>query len=309
MRIQQQDRRHSIPLDTTVDICVPILKRTDDLRRLLNSVPDWIDGVYVADNGPTDADRDGLYDCDYPFDLEVLELEFDVGIGRCRRAASKASDSEYIVVCDNDMELPTNLEVLIEILEDDASLGGVGGILDEYGNIRSGCCNFSENQWWGSKPALVQSIQEPPSTEWVGGHAIARFDKLANAMIVRRDALADYTWDGLMVDREHLDFFVGHWKDTDWEFAVCPEVIFRHHTGGSVDYEMQYRQGNRERQEQTLQTFKEKWGYGEVITGETRWFGTQRRPLSEQVANHIIMNLPSKYSVLLKSAVKRVIVR
>lgn len=307
MNGQKHHEEPQVQPDVTLDLCVPVLQRTEDLHRLFLSVPEWVDTVHVADNGPAEADRTHVYGGEYPFELDVIDLPFDVGIGRSRRAAAAASDAEYVVVCDNDMELPGNLETLVEILEADPSLGGVGGILDEHGSLRSGCCNLHDTTWWRGGTALVQTINDPPTTEWVAGHPIARFDKLANAMVVRQRCIADYSWDDSMVDREHLDWFVAHWQETDWEFAVCPEVVFRHHTGGPETYEQQYRHGNTERQERTLVEFCEKWGYDRVVTGDTRWFGTARRPIAERVANEALRHAPPRVVLPLKDAAKMVL--
>lgn len=209
------------------------------------------------------------------------------------------------------MELPSNVGVLLDVLDRDPSLGGVGGILDEYGTLRSGCCDFHEAEWWGDGQALVQSV--PPgktgAVDWSTGHPVARFDKLANAMVVRREALEDYSWDDALVDKEHLDFFVEHWRKTDWEFAVCPEVVVRHHTNGSTSYWNQFRHGNDDRQRSALDQFCEKWGYDRVVLGDTRWFGTADRPLADRLMNEFVRAVGPKYSLPVKDAAKWVIDR
>lgn len=292
-----------------VAVGVPVIDRWAKLETFLDSVPEWVHTVVVADNGGAGADRRGVYDRSYSFDLEVLDLDHDVGIGRCRRAVADATESEYLLVADNDMELPPNVDVLVEILDRDASLGAVGGVLDEHGTLRSGSCDFHEAEWWVDGRALVQSV--PPgkigAVNWSTGHPVARFDKLANAMVVRRAALDDYAWDGDLVDKEHLDFFVGHWRETEWEFAVCPEVVFRHHTGGPPDYWDQYRHGNADRQRRAREAFCAKWGYDRVVLGDTRWFGTAHRPLAERAMNALVRAVGPKYSLPVKDAAKRVI--
>lgn len=296
-------------LGKDVAVGVPVIERWQKLATFLESVPEWVDSVVVADNGDPNADRRGIYDGSYPFEVDVLDLGYDVGIGRCRSAIADASDSAYLLVADNDMELPANVGVLVDVLDRDPDLGGVGGILDEHGSLRSGCCDFEEADWWRDGRALVQSVAPGKigAVTWSTGHPVARFDKLANAMVVRRAALDDYAWDADLGCKEHLDFFVGHWHETDWEFGVCPEVVFRHHTGGSDRYWQQYRAKTADRQQRALDAFREKWGYDRIVLGDTRWFGTAHRPFGERLMNAFVRAAGPKYSVPAKDAAKRVL--
>lgn len=292
--------------EQSLAVCVPVIERTDDLERLLASVPRYVDEVVIADNGHTD-ERKHVYDRDYAFDVELVDLAYDAGIGACRTAAAASASTEYVLVCDNDMEIPDSVWRLVAALEAEDSLGGVSGILDEHGSLRSGCCNFEGESLYSGDRALVQQIGSDPPLEWIGGHPIARFDKLTNAAVLRRECVADYSWDTGLKDREHLDFYVGHWRRTEWEFAVCPSVVFRHHTGGSNEYETQWRHGNDDRQQRYREAFLSKWGYDRLVCGDTQWFGTDadgRSPL-EPLARTVERALPPRYYVPIKDAVKR----
>lgn len=291
--------------DSTIAIGAPVIERTAKLTQLLESVPSPVDTVYVADNGNI-ADRTDLYARDWPFRLDVIDLPYDVGIGKCRREIADACETDYLAVVDSDMELPANLGILAQILEADDSLGAVGGILNEPAGLRSGCCNLHTEEMRHGKTALVQAVRGDPEIETVAGYPIARFDKLANAMLVRQKCLDDYTWDPTMGDKEHLDWFIGQ-RVHDWEFAVCPSAVFKHNCGTHDAYREQFRTDARSRHFD--RRLCEKWGYRSVVWGDDRWFGTQRRPISVRLAKAAHRHLPFRYWYPIKRAAKAVLQR
>ena len=101
--------------DTALGVIV--LNRVDKLRSLLSSAIDRnIDAVYIADNGYRSEEKDELYNESYPFELTVLDLEFDVGLGYCRNAIVDEMDEEYLLMADSDHQLSNNIEILHKIL-------------------------------------------------------------------------------------------------------------------------------------------------------------------------------------------------
>lgn len=313
MAIDQQQTSATLgtpsPLQNrSVSLGVPFLMRSKKLHRLLLTVPDAVDRVVVADNGPEDVDRTRWLDGDYPFDLEVLDLGVDVGIGACRNAIVEATTSDYLVVADSDMALPSNLGALMTVLDHHPELGAVSGVLSEQGQLRAGVTDFHEDDLLRGKTALVQSIDEEKDVTWESGHPVAKFDKLPNAMLVRRECISDYGWDETLKDKEHLDFFVGHWQESNWEFGVCPDVIFRHYTDEEdSEYYQEYRHGNDERQSTWSDTFRQKWDYDRVLWGDNRWFATGSRPTAERLWKALAPALPMRYSHPIKRVVERVI--
>lgn len=288
----------------SLGLCVPILKRTEKLRRLLESISgSYVDSVYIADNGDTES-RDDLYAASYPFDLEVLDLPYDCGIGEARAEAAAVSTEEYLMVVDNDMIVPDSVWKLVALLEADDLLGGVSGILSEYGDLRSGCCNLHEETLLGGQTALIQEIRDDPSVEWYNEIPLARFDKLTNATVFRRECIESYGWDPDLKDIEHLDFYLGHKHRTDWEFGVCPEVVFRHFSGGDQDYEETFRHGNDERQRRYRERVKQKWGYDRLIWGDSQWFGTGERSTIEDIATLVERALPARFYVPVKDVIQ-----
>ncbi|NLV14366.1 glycosyltransferase [Haloarcula argentinensis] len=292
----------------SVTLCVPVLMRVQKLRRLLESLPPAVDEVIVADNGHTNQRQSVTNPEQYDADITVRALPHDCGIGRCRQQAAAAASNDYLLVADNDMILPDSIQPLLDILRADPDLGAVSGTLHEDGHLRAGVCNFREESIWG-RDLLVQTHDEDTTVETVGGHPLARHDKLPNAMVVRRACVEDYSWDGQLKDKEHLDWFLGHYHETDWEMGVCPSVVFRHEHGENEQYQQQYRHGNTERQQQYHDMVCEKYGYDDIVWGDTRWFGTERRPLVERLYNAVEGELPTSLSYPAKQAAKAVIGR
>ncbi|WP_254822983.1 glycosyltransferase family 2 protein [Haloglomus halophilum] len=277
---------------------VPVLQRTSDLRRFLSSaIESPIDTVIVADNGNS-GERQSLYQKSYPFDLEILDLQYDIGIGACRRAVAEACDDEYLLVVDNDMEVPHNIEILVDILKAAPNLGAVSGILLENERVRSGCRNLFIEELFGDRQALTLDIRTPPEVESVVGHPIAKFDFLTNAAIVKSECYADYCWDNEMIDREHLDFYTGHYFETNWEFAVCPAVTFPHHKQSNNKYRWQHRDGT-SKQESADVRFKRKWGFDKIWGGtRTEWIDTRDVPEKAPIW-FIRRYIPTRYEVQL----------
>lgn len=277
----------------TIAAGATVFSRAEKVADLLASVgPDSpIDRFYVADNGELTARKREIYGREYPFDLEVLDVEYDAGLGRSRAAIVEASEAPFLLVVDNDVEIPDNVGRLHDVLSARPDLGGVGGVLIEGDSIRSDCHDLHER---GS--LLVKDIREPKPIEAVAGLPVVAFDQIQNVALYRRECLEDYTWDPeYVIGWEHADFFLAHKQRTEWAFAVTPQVLFRHYPGGHADYTEKRR--DYDRNHRTKQYFLEKWGYDQVLYGQTRWLGTtdglpSTESLLVEVAKNGLLALP-----------------
>lgn len=241
---------------TDLAVGVPMFKRVERLSDLLNSVAKTkISSVYVADNGKMTAEKEELYNDEYPFNLTIFDIEYDSGLGNCRDTLVSKTNEDFLFFVDSDMRIPSNYDVLVEQLKSRPSLGGVGGIiLDEnQGRIRSTAGDLR------IEDDIVHKVNgQPTSFEYVAGSPLAEFEYIQNAAVFRRECLDDYSWDdSYLIGREHLDFFLGHKLNTEWDFAVSPQVIFPHNPGGSDDYSG-HRKSN-ERLEKSKKYFQNKW--------------------------------------------------
>lgn len=111
--------------ESTIALGVPVFQRTEKLRQLLNSVdPEFVDTVYVADNGKTET-RQELYGESFGFELNALDVEYDSGLGNCRRSIVEALTEDYLFVVDSDHVMPANADTLVRQLESRRDLGGI----------------------------------------------------------------------------------------------------------------------------------------------------------------------------------------
>lgn len=276
--------------DATVALGVPVFKRTEKLRNLLESAEDVpVDTVYIADNGHTE-ERRGVYDADYAFDLEVLDVEYDSGLGNCRHSVVEALSEEFLIIADSDHELPHNVATLVSQLQDRPEFGGVCGLLFEHGGLRGTCHDLFERG-----DLLVRDIRGKDA-DLVSGSPFVEFDFLQNVAAFRRECVADYAWDpNLQQGKPHLDFYVGHKRRTDWRFALCPEVQFPHYPGGGTDYETH--RNKRERLTDAREYFLGKWGYRQIVYGQLEWLETQDALPSDEraielLAKRVLTRLP-----------------
>jgi hypothetical protein len=270
-----------------------VFQRENKVANLLESINtnSPITKVYLGDNGKITERKQEIYSKDYEFELEVLDLEFDSGLGHSRRKIVEQSEEPYLLIVDSDVEIPNNVSDLYTLLNHRPELGGVGGVLIESDQIRSDCHDLFEDG-----PLLIKDIRESKQVQEVADLPLVEFDQIQNVALYRRECLEDYCWDSsYTIGWEHTDFFVGHKKRTEWSFAVCPEVMFRHYPGGDTAY-LSKRQNN-ERIRQTKKYFLEKWGYEQVLIGQVNWLQTNgglptQKRLIEQLIKYVIFSLP-----------------
>ncbi|WP_164471567.1 glycosyltransferase family 2 protein [Halosimplex salinum] len=276
--------------DSSVALGVPVYERTEKLRNLLESaghVP--IDTVYVADNGHTE-EREAVYDTDYEFDLVVLDVEYDSGLGNCRRTVVDSLEEDYLVIADSDHTIPENVDTLVHQLEARPAFGGICGLLFEHGGLRGTCHDLYEKD-----DVLIRDIRGKDA-ELVAGQPLFEFDFLQNVAAFRRECVEEYAWDpNLQQGKPHLDFYVGHKRRTDWRFGCCPAVQFPHYPGGSSSYTAN--RNKRERLMDAREYFLDKWGYRQIVYGQLEWLETQDRlpsdgRVAELLAKRVLTRLP-----------------
>jgi len=272
-----------------------VFQRAEKVRDLLDSINKRspIEIVYIGDNGEiTDRKRE-IYDREYPFELHVLDLECDSGLGYSRRKIVKQSNEPYLLIVDSDVEIPHNVRQLQTILQHRPKLGGVGGVLIETDRIRSDCYDLFDQG-----PVLLKNIQSPKQVQEVSGLPLVEFDQIQNVAMFRRECLEDYCWDPeYTIGWEHTDFFLGHKKRTKWSFGVCPEVMFRHYPGGDENYRAKRK--NWTRIHDSKQYFLDKWEFEQVMNGETNWLRSNSgaQPVQEPIENvgkWVLLSLPPK---------------
>jgi hypothetical protein len=145
---------------------------------------------------------------------------------------------------------------------------------------------------------IIRDVRKKKKVEKLAGDPLIRYDFLPNVAMFRKECLEDYCWDPeYVIGKEHLDFYVGHMKETDWSFGVNPGVFFDHYPdSGGEDYKK-----NRESIEKLKRSkdyFLEKWGYRQIVLGQTNWVGpSSNRPrnkklMLENILKSTLIRLP-----------------
>ena len=285
-----------------------VFSRAERLGDLLDSISETpVDTVYVADDGEPSEEKTALYEASYEFDLEVLDLEYDAGLGYGRNRIVEASDEPYLLVVDSDHEVPPDIGRLADQLAARPDLGGVAGLLFERGKIRGTCHDLFRRE-----DVLVRDVREEKGVKRVAGDPLVEYDFVPNVCLFRRECLDDCAWDPeYVIGKEHLDFYWTHRQETDWSFGVNPAVLFDHYPGGDTTYVT-----NRESAEKlnhSKRYFLGKWDLRAIVLGRTDWTDATRqhrtpRYLAEQVAKTALLSLPPSVQaplMKLRDAVRR----
>ncbi|ERJ05399.1 Glycosyl transferase protein [Halorhabdus tiamatea SARL4B] len=270
----------------SVALGTKVFSRDDDLRNLLKSVEAHpIDRVIVADDGKMTSNKKSIYSSDWSFELTIIDLEFDAGLGKGRNEIVNELKEDYLFIVDTDHVLPPDIMDLIKILRVQEELGGIGGLIFEpdHGRIYDGCRDFDESNGGD----ILKFITPKKEVEFIHGLSFIPWDFIPNAAVFRREAVMDYSWDEeYVIGWEHADFYIGHWKQTNWEFGICPDVLIRHYPGGD-NYYTSNRNSNSKNQD-SFEYFLNKWGYTDVNYVNTGWVDTvDNESIKKKIKNRI----------------------
>ena len=256
---------------SSIGMGVKVFSRTNKLENLLESVdPSVIETVHVADDGKSTSRKEELYSREFPFELNVIDLDYDTGLGYGRKRIVEESTEDFLLIVDSDHIIPHNVELLRKQLEHDPELGGISGALIENNRVRIGAHDlYTEGN------LLIRDIRNEKEIRRIAGAPFVEFDFIPNVALFRRQCVEDYCWDEkYKIGTEHIDFYVGHFRNTDWTFGCCPEVYFQHKPGGDRDYKSSRR--NYDILRESHQYFLDKWGYDQVFHVRGHWIDSYR---------------------------------
>lgn len=251
---------------TGIAVDIKIFSRVDKLSNLLDSIRyREVETVYIADDGENTEERSKIYTKEYPFRLMVFKLQYDAGPEQCRAHIIKNLSEECLLIVDSDHRLPQEIVPLRTQIQTDESIGGVSELLHETNRIVAACHDLCQNDG-----PLIRDVRERNPVHIVGGHPFVPFDFILNVAMFRKECLDEYCWDSeYVIRKEHLDFYTGHSRNSDWIFSVYPTVLFGHDPGGDTAY-IENRQDRRKLLE-SRGDFIDKWGYRDIVLGYTEW--------------------------------------
>lgn len=242
--------------------------------------------VVVADDGPDESANRKVYDkYSDRLDLDVVRLPYDTGLSRGRNEIVKRVATPYVLMLDDDQELCSQIEPMLEFLEAHEVFGGVSPTWVEHGSAKCLATNLQVSARY-----IVKDCAPPYDTfDWNGWTFIA-FDHIPNSTLYRTECVREVPWDAEhKIGREHVDFFLTHKRKGRWKFAVCPDLFLRHRPGGGQEYEQGHRDNARKLIE-SVEHLRSKWDVRGVVEGrkfiepERGWAGgLLTRLVSERV--------------------------
>lgn len=189
-----------------------------------------------------------------------------------RRILAERPEEKYLLFIDSDMKIPVNYELLVEQVERRPDIGFLAGMYLEKDRLYTVASDLFIDDG-----TLYRDIREKKEMTSVAGAPIAEFDFLPQVGLLRKECAEDYNWDEeYTIMREHIDFFVGHWKETDWTMAQSTTVFFPHSPGGDEEYELN--RNSNTKLENSDKHFLNKWDIDEFKTENARWIDTFNPP-------------------------------
>jgi len=280
-----------------IAVGVPVLSRSEALAQFIDSVPGGVSRVIVADNGLPGA-HSHVYARDWHVDIDVLDLEHDIGIGGCRAALTEAVDEPYLWMGDCDMEFVDgrrDLTRLREILDSDPDLGGVSGWLVEGDTVRSGARDLEIVGGTAIKAGENPDVAHTP-------YPHARFDFIPQCGLFRSEAFETYDYDRDIDTYEHIDFFLGHRDRARWGFASTPVVQIMHHRDINPEYRAQHGQHN-----DGTDRLATKWGVERTAAGSVSdWAQLYERSVAEQAFDLFRAATPARVWLPVRQTLMRV---
>jgi hypothetical protein len=248
-----------------VSVLIKTDYRVDRLRRCLEGASRFQFGaVLVADDGPDIAQKNDLYSqMANKMPLQVIRMPQDSGLACGRNRLIEKCETEFALLIDDDQVCNKSVEILYDIIKERQYLGGVGGVLHEYGEVKCGAFDlYSRSDW------IIKDVgYKGSTTNKIKGREFVELQMIPNAGLFRVEALQDTRWDpNFKIGYEHLDFFMRQKVLGKWKFGVAPEVYFKHYPGGNDKYIREMRH-NPERLTASRRYFEDKWSVDGVLVG------------------------------------------
>ncbi|WP_226006163.1 glycosyltransferase family 2 protein [Natrinema salinisoli] len=246
--------------DSGITIGLKTFLRPDKLRTCLASIRDLPvppEDIIIADDSPQkEYNRDiyAQFKSDLP--LTIVDLKPDAGLATGRNRILDQTETDYLLLIDDDHYLSENIFRLKNVLENDPSLGGVAASWLENGTHVVGAADIRIVDDW----VIVDVFDKKQAITDEAGVTYFKYDFIPNSTLFRTEVFDAYCWDeAYVIDGEHVDFFLGHALQTDWEFAISPEIQVTHDPGPGVMREYAEHRMSDQKRRQSREYFAKKW--------------------------------------------------
>jgi glycosyltransferase involved in cell wall biosynthesis len=230
--------------------------------------------VLIVDDGKISEDKQEVYDYySNKLPMTVYDLEFDHGLAASRNKLVEEMNGDYLLLLDDDIAVPRNIDHLKLILEKCDSLGGIAGLMYEDGDYKAIAHDLvlRDNLLGRTLVRDISSNKIGSVDSNIGTKTFYKYDFIPNCALFKKTCLEDVSWDPeYKIEREHIDFYLQHKETSQWEFGLTEEVVFGHYPGGDIDFE---RNRNSElKHRNSEEYFKRKWDIDRVVSKDKHYY-------------------------------------
>lgn len=252
-----------------ITFIIKTLKRRDSLEKLLFSIVEYYPHARILigdDDSGFDVEYykglwERLFDAGLKTKPTAHNIKPDAGLSFSRNYLVEHCYTDYILLLDDDFVFTedTKIERFVEVLEDDPTIGVVGGKLIQGKSELKFAGHFDLS---GDTLTYKKLDSEERKTKNASYYTC---DFVLNFALFRRELFNDVRWDDeLKIAGEHTDFYL-KLRDYAWKAAYTPDVTALHEPTGDRDYK-----ALRSRTEFTVKMFK-KWGIKRAIYEADRY--------------------------------------
>lgn len=196
--------------------------------------------IFLVDNASSDGSCE-FVSADFP-EIRLIRNQENLGFAKANNMALRQCNSKYILLVNNDIELPENvLDEMISYLEQNPKVGVSGCQLITPDNTPQR--SFGDFHTFGQEcKGLLVNLLHPllrnesaPEPYFTDGK-VREVDYICGAFFLIRKSVVDQI--GMLDESyffyvEELDFCYRLKRETDFQIAFLPDLKVVHHGGGS----------------------------------------------------------------------------
>jgi len=253
---------------TKADIIIPVHNCLEHTRRCLWSIEAHTVAPYrliIVDNHSTDGTADYLWGLEHDLGLRIITNAVNEGFARAVNQGIQAGDSPYVVLLNNDVEVPQGwLGILIEAMEADPRIGAMG-VLSTAKTQATWEGRFEKA---GVRLGVAYHLGQLPYS----------------CAILRREAIDDV---GLLDEEFFLygedDDYNLRLRRAGWSLAIHTDVIVKHEHGATSKAA-----GLQHYRKAAMRRIMEKWGGPSASSGQgPEWIDPADDPGSRRSKAHL----------------------
>lgn len=219
----------------SVDFCIKTFERHECVAKLVMSIAKHAPraNILVADD--SHGFRGSFYrqlwreamDAGLKTKPTAFNLGYDAGLAYGRNFLVEKSSAEYLLMLDDDFVFTadTDISKMVAVLENNPSIGVVGGCVVQAGQER----HFEGRLTMTSSRLAIEHDEDKAFWRESAGVRYRLTDVVWNFALWRRRVFDNLRWDSsFKISGEHLDMFHRLKTETNWQVAYCPAVKVLH---------------------------------------------------------------------------------